>query len=196
MATVHHGIRQFLALLTTLAFVPSVSSAADALAHVELNAIAIGASSRADLAIGMIEARATLSPHVAITVAPTILAIEGGDTEHQLRTGFTLSAPLGRLHLDDRNMWVFSDAGTTRFRNRLRLTAPVELGARALRLQLLDEIFYEEGGRGWFRNIYGVGLGVDVSRSVSVDAYFTRQDDRQREPASLFFIVLVARVIE
>ena len=196
MAKVHHGIGQFLALLATLASVPSVSDAADAPAFVGLNAIAIGASSRADLAIGMIEARATLSPHVAITVAPTILAIEGGDTEHQLRAGFTLSAPLGRLHLDDRNMWVFSDAGTTRFRNRLRLTAPVELGAHTLRFQLLDEIFYEEGGRGWFRNMYGVGVGLDVSRSVSVDAYFTQQEDRHREPASLFFIVLVARVIE
>lgn len=177
MAKVHHGIGQFLALLATLASVPIVSGAAEAPSDFGLNAIAIGASSRADLAIGMIEARATLSPHVAITVAPTILAIEGGDTEHQLRTGFTLSAPLGRLHLDDRNMWVFSDAGTTRFRNRLRLAAPVELGAHTLRLQLLDEIFYEEGRRGWFRNMYGVGVGLDISRSVSVDAYFTQQDD-------------------
>jgi hypothetical protein len=196
MATVHHGFGQVLALLATLASVTSVSSAADAPAHVGLNAIAIGASSRADLAIGMLEARATLSPHVAITVAPTILAIEGGDTEHQLRTGFTLSAPLGPLHLDDRNMWVFSDAGTTRFRNRLRLTVPVEVGAHMLRLQLLDEIFYEEEGRGWFRNMYGVGFGLDVNRSISVDAYITQQDDRHRETASLFFIVLVARVIE
>lgn len=196
MAKVHHGVEQFLALLATLATVPCVSSAADAPAHVGLNAIAIGASSRTDLAIGMLEARATFSPHVAITVAPTILTIDGGDTEHQLRTGFTLSASLGPLHLDDRNMWVFSDAGTTRFRNRVRLTAPVELGAHTLRLQLLDEIFYEEGGRGWFRNMYGVGFGLDVNRSVSVDAYFTQQDDRHREPASLFFIVLAARVIE
>jgi hypothetical protein len=34
-----------------------------------------------------------------------------------------------------------------------------------------------------------------VNRSFSIDAYFTRQDDQQRAPASLFFVVFVARII-
>jgi hypothetical protein len=179
-----------------LASTPSISLAADdASVKLGLSAIAIGASSRTDLAIGMLEARATFSPHVAVTVAPTVLTISGGDTEHQIRAGITLATPVGPLLLDDRNLWVFSDAGTTRYRNRVRLTAPVELSEKTLRFQILDEISYEQGGRGWFRNMYGVGLGLDVNRSFSIDAYFTRQDDQQRAPASLFFVVFVARII-
>ena len=160
-----------------------------------LNAIGIGVSSRTDLAIGMLEARVTLSPRLVLTAAPTVLTIENADSEYQLRVGAILSAPLGPLYFDDRNLWVFSDAGTTRYRNRFRLTAPVQMAGHSLRLQLLDEVSYEQGGRGWFRNMYGVGLGVDVARSVSVDAYLTRQDDRHRAPASMFFVVLVARLL-
>lgn len=184
-----------LSAAVTLAQAPSVARAADAPVKVGLSAIAIPVSGRTDLAIGMIEARATLSPCLAITAAPTMLTIEGGETEYQFRAAFTVSAPIGPLQLDDRNMWTFSDAGSTRYRNRVRVTAPVDLGGRTLRLQLLDEISYEQGGRGWFRNMYGVGLGLDVNRSISIDAYVTRQDDRQRAPSSLFFIVLAARVI-
>lgn len=45
-----------------------------------------------------------------------------------------------------------------------------------LALQLDDEVFYERGGRGWFRNTIGAGIGDDVNRSFSVDAYRMLQE--------------------
>lgn len=159
-----------------------------------LNAISLGVRGPTDLGLGILEARATISPHLQFTAAPTVVAIEGGRTEHQFRTAATLLLDVGTIRLDDRNLWVFSDSGTTRYRNRMRLTQHTKINGHVLRLQLLDEQFYEEGGRGWFRNMYGVGAGVDVGRSISVDAYWMRQDDDGRRPASLWLLMLTAHL--
>ena len=185
-----------LTLVATLLLAPVANPAlADELPQLSLNAIAIGAEGRADLGLGMVELRAVVSPHVTLTAAPTVLTVAHGDTEHQLRAAATLQLQLGPLRLDDRNMWVFSDAGTTRYRNRLRLTAPAQVGGRILRYQLVNEAFYDERGRGWFRNLVGAGVGLDIDRSFSVDAYWMLQDDDHRPRASLFVVVFMARLL-
>lgn len=195
MANTHHGIERLSMLgLLALASVPGVSPAADAPARVGLNAIAIGVSSPTDLALGMIETRVSVSPHLQLSATPTLVAIEGGNTEYQLRTALTLLAQAGSVRIDDRNMWVFSDAGTTRYRNRLRFTIPVEVSQRVVRFQLVDEAFYEMDGRGWFRNLLGAGIGLDVQRAVSIDAFWMLQNDDRREPASLFYVMLTAHL--
>jgi hypothetical protein len=177
-----------------LALAASLALAAGEPPLLSLNAIAVGASGRADLGIGMLELRATLSPQLYLSAGPAILTVEHGDTEHQLRAAATLQVQLGPLRVDDRNLWVFSDAGTTRYRNRLRLTAPAEIGGRTLRFQLVNEGFYEERGRGWFRNLAGAGVGLDVNRSFSVDGYWMVQDDEHRPRSSLLLVVFVARL--
>lgn len=170
------------------------TAAANDLPQFSLNAIAIGAVSRTDLALGMIETRMAVSPHLQLSATPTLVAIEGGTTEYQLRTALTLLTQVGSVHIDDRNMWVFSDAGTTRYRNRLRFTIPVEVGERALRFQLVAEAFYEMDGRGWFRNLLGAGVGIDMRRAASIDAYWMLQDEDRSEPASLFYVMLTAHL--
>lgn len=172
---------------------PSPAAANDE-GQFSLNAIAIGAVSRTDLALGMIETRVTLSSHLQLSATPTLVAIEGGNTESQLRAALTLLTQVGSVRIDDRNMWVFSDAGTTRYRNRLRFTIPVEVDERVVRFQLVDEAFYEIAGRGWFRNMFGAGVGLDMRRAMSIDAYWMLQDDDRRDPASLFYVVLTAHL--
>lgn len=160
-----------------------------------LNAMTLGVLGDTDLGLGILEARVTVSSHLQLTAAPTIVAIEGASTEHQLRTAATLLLDLGTIRFDDRNLWVFSDSGTTRYRNRLRLTRPTKIGGQVVRLQLLDEQFYEKGGRGWFRNMWGAGFGVDAGRAVSIDAYWMRQDDDGRPPSSLLIVMLTAHLL-
>jgi hypothetical protein len=157
--------------------------------------VAIGALSRTDLAIGMLEARAALSPHLHLTAAPTIVSVEGAKTEAQLRAGATVLLQVGPARFDDRNLVVFSDLAPARYRNRLRLTVPMEIGGRALRLQLSDEVFYEQGGRGWFRNLMAAGVGSDLNRSWSADAYWMLLDDEHRTPASMLLVTLTMRVL-
>ena len=65
---------------------------------------------------------------------------------------------------------------------------------RSLRLQLLDEIFHEEGRRHWFRNMLGGGVGWDVTRFVSVDAYWMRVDEDDRDRASLLVVSMTAEL--
>lgn len=196
-APLSDGVRWHrVALVAALLLAAGADVAASEPPRVAINAIAIGALSRTDLGIGMVEARLVLSPHLHLTAAPTALYAEGGRTEGQLRAGATLFLQLGPVRLDDRNSWVFSDAGTTRYRNRLRLTAPVEVRGKSLRLQLLDEVFYEEGGRGWFRNMVGAGVGIDVGRALSADAYWLLQDEDHRPQNSLFLLMLTAHVLD
>lgn len=187
------GWVQALAFATGL-LVTSTSRGAEASPKFSLNAMTIGARGSTDLGLGMLEARAMLSPHFHLTVTPTVVLFEGGETEHQLRAAATLLVNAGPVVVDDRNLWVFSDAGTTRYRNRLRLTHPISLSRQVLRLQVLNEAFYEKGDRGWFRNMYGAGVGVDVRRSISIDAYWLQQDDHGKEPSSLVLLMLTAHL--
>jgi hypothetical protein len=189
-----HRCGAFIALFL-LPLIVSSAFAADETRAVSLNAIAIGGLSRADLGIGMLEGRVALSPHLVVTATPTVLSVEGGDTEFQFRAAATLLLQWGPVRFDDRNLWVFSDAGTTRYRNRLRLTAPVEVSGRALRFQLLDEVFYEKGGRGWFRNMVGVGVGLDANRSFSADAYWMLMEEDRRTRSSMFLLMLTVHVL-
>ncbi len=179
---------------TLVAVFPLVAAGADETRRLTINAVAIGVVSRSDLGIGMLDARAVISPHLMVSVAPTIVSSEGAQTERQLRASATLLFDVGPIAFDDRNLWVFSDAGTTRYRNRLRLTEPAVVHGRLLRLQLLDELIYEERGRGWFRNMTCIGVGVDIARSVSVDAYWTLVKEAHRAQASLFYVVLTAPI--
>jgi hypothetical protein len=176
-------------------FVTNVAIGVEPAPRISLNAVAIGALSRSDLAIGMLEARARLSPHLLLTAAPTIVSVEGAETEYQLRAGATVLFQLGPARFDDRNLLVFSDTGPARYRNRLRLTVPMEMGGRTLRLQLYDEVFYEQGSRGWFRNLVAAGVGSDLTRSWSADAYWMLLDDDHRTRASMLLVTLTMRVL-
>lgn len=177
-----------------VAVFPPVVVGADETRILTISAVAIGVLSRSDLGIGMLDARAVISPHLMVSLAPTIVSGGGVQTERQLRVSTTLLFDVGPVTFDDRNLWVFSDAGTTRYRNRLRLTEPTVVHGRSLRLQLLDELFYEERGRGWFRNMAGIGVGVDIARSVSIDAYWTLVKEDHRTQTSLFYVVLTAPI--
>src|SRR5689334_9539020 len=73
-----------------VAVFPLVAAGADETRRLTLNAVAIGALSRSDLGIGMLDARAVISPHLMVGVAPTIVSAGGAPTERQLRASTTL----------------------------------------------------------------------------------------------------------
>jgi hypothetical protein len=161
-----------------------------------LNAIAAGALSRTNLGFAMLEGRATLSKHLYLAAGPAVLVPEGGDAEYQARVSATVVARLGRIQLDDRNLGVFTDAGTARYRNRLRLTMPLQVNQNTtLRLQVFNEAHYQQGGRGWFRNVIAAGAGLDAGQAFSADVYGMILDDDSRREASIFLLMLTAHLL-
>jgi hypothetical protein len=186
------GAAVLIALL--LPFSGSQVLAADEPAKTSLYVVAAGALSRTDLGLGMVEGRRSLGKNLYVSAAPAALAAEGSDIEYQFRTAATLLLDLGPLRLDDRNLWVFSDAGPTRYRNRLRVTAPMSLAHGVLRLQFFNEAYYQQGGLGWFRNVVAGGVGLDLNRTVSADAYYMSLDDDNRSRSSMFVVLLTMRI--
>lgn len=187
-------IRSF-TVASALAFAGCSAVEASDAPDFSISAIAVGVWGHGYLGLGIVEAHAVLSPHLHLIAAPTIVAIDNAPTEYQLRAGATFVTQLGPIRIDDRNIWAFSDAGTTRYRNRLQLTKPVQVSGRTVRFQLLDEAFYEQGGRGWFRNMLGAGVGLDMGRSASLDAYWLVQDDDGSRPVSRLLVMLTAHVL-
>jgi hypothetical protein len=172
----------------------SSALAEDPPARSSVNAIAGGVWGQTDFAVGMLEARAAFSKYLLVTAAPTAVFADRSDPEYQFRVGATFQLPLGPVQLDDRNLWVFSDLGTTRYRNRLRLTAPLDIGHRRIRLQLFDEVYYQQGDAGWFRNVVASGIGLDVSPTISADSYWMVLDDDNRRAVSMFVMLLTVRI--
>jgi hypothetical protein len=172
-----------------------VATAARVAEHpISAYAIGIGVSGPADTGIGMLEIRGSLTPNLYLSFAPTLLHTEGSATVRQLRTGGTLHFNAGPLLIEDRNMWLFSDPGPTRYRNRLRLTIPVPAGHRTLRLYAYNEVTYEYGGRGWARNLLATGIGINPVPSLSVDLYAASQKDEGRSAFGLLIVVASLRL--
>lgn len=194
----HHGLAEARGAAAVVALLLSFSGspvlAADEPAKTSLYVVAAGALSRTDLGLGMLEARTSLTKNLFVTAAPTVLVAEGNDAEYQFRAAATVLADLGPIRLDARNLWVFSDAGTTRYRNRLRFTVPVNVAQSVLRVQLFNEAYYQQGGLGWFRNVVAGGVGMDVTRGVAADAYWMVLDDDHRRRTSMFVVTLTMRI--
>lgn len=180
----------FVALLSASSDV----SAAEAAPRIAVNALAAGGLSRTDLGFGMLEARTLLSKNLLVGAGPAVVVLEGGEPEYQFRAQAALLLRTGPIQFDDRNLWVFSDAGTTRYRNRLRLTFPVSMGEQTLRFQLFDEAYYQQNGPGWFRNVIAGGVGIDVNRAFSADAYWMRYGNDNRPDYSMFLMLLTLRL--
>ena len=177
-----------------LPFSGSPVLAADESVKTSLYLVAAGALSQVDLGLGMLEARTSLSENWLVTAAPAVVVAEGNDEEYQFRAAATLLMDVGPIRLDDRNLWVFSDAGPARYRNRLRLTAPMSVAQGVLRVQLFNEAYHQQGGPGWFRNVVGSGVGLDVNHTVSADAYWMILDDDHRSHTSMFVMTLTIRI--
>lgn len=156
----------------------------------------LGAGAFASRDLGLVNAEVKWNPrgNVALTAAPTWIFAEGAGTETQFRLGGTVSVALGPIRFDERNLLVWSDRDRFRYRNRLRMTYPVQVAGRPLRLQVYDEVFYRTGPDGWFRNVLAGGLGLDVSSRLSLDAYGLFLDDDHRASWTMALVTLSLRI--
>jgi hypothetical protein len=93
--------------------------------------------------------------------------------------------PLGNFWLSDRNrieFRMFPSLNYFRYRNRFQVEHPVEVGHLGLQAYVSDEVFYDGLLNAWSRNRLTAGIAKKMSRMLSMDFYYCRQDDRYSLP--------------
>lgn len=75
-----------------------------------------------------------------------------------------------------------------RYRNRLQVERTFKPNNFEFRLFASDEVFYDFRARSWARNRFAVGVGKPISRQLSFDVYYLRQNDGRSRPGDLHVI--------
>lgn len=75
-----------------------------------------------------------------------------------------------------------------RYRNRLQIERTFKPKKFEFRLFASDEIFYDFSVKDWVRNRFTVGVGKPISRQLSFDVYYLRQNDGRSRPGDLHVI--------
>lgn len=127
---------------------------------------------------GLVEARATIRPRLAVAAALAHLDAERGYSEWQLRASATLNATIGRWVIDDRNLLYVSSESAERYRNRLRATLPTFLGRPRLSLHAFDEWHFDFEQSRVLRNNLVIGAGRSVLDCCRVELSHVWSDDR------------------
>jgi Protein of unknown function (DUF2490) len=115
--------------------------------------------------------------------------------ENRIAAAVTVKIPLGRWTLSDRNQFEnrFQTQYSFRYRNRLELQHPFRLVHTKLRGFVWDEVFYDSSVRAWSRNRAAIGAGKALTRHLSVDLYYLRQNDSHSPPGDLNVLGMTVR---
>jgi hypothetical protein len=108
--------------------------------------------------------------------------------ENRIALAATAGGSVGFWRIRDRNIFErrFLIGGQTwRYRNRLEVARDVRLAHSRLRLFVWDEVFYDSVPRAWARNRAAIGGSKALSRRLSVDLYYLRQNDSHARPGDL-----------
>jgi Protein of unknown function (DUF2490) len=108
--------------------------------------------------------------------------------ENRIALAVTPGISLGSWKIADRNLFErrFLIGGPSwRYRNQVQVTRRIHLARSELRLFVWDEVFYDSIPHVWVRNRAALGAGKALSKRLSVDLYFVRQNDSHTRPGDL-----------
>ncbi len=130
-----------------------------------------------------------------LTLAPNYLHITTqpfkGQSLYENRLSFpaTLRLPLGHFVLNDRNMFErrlrHPGGDSTRYRNRLQIEHPLNLGEAKFNVFVANEVFYDWSFNAWVRNRFTAGLSKAFNKHFTQEAYYLRQNDGHSRPGDL-----------
>jgi hypothetical protein len=111
------------------------------------------------------------------------------ETEERLTVATTVRVPLGKFTLSDRNQFErrfrHPQVNATRYRNRLQIDHPFNVGRLKLTLFGSEEVFYDWSVNAWVRNRVAVGAGHTFNEHFTEDFYYLRQNDGRTHPGNL-----------
>ncbi len=110
-------------------------------------------------------------------------------TEERATFAATVTAPIGKFTLTDRNQFERRfrqpQGEQTRYRNRLQIAHPFKLGGTQFSWFVADEVFYDWAVNDWARNRFTVGASHKFNKHFTGDLYYLRQSDRRTLPGDL-----------
>jgi hypothetical protein len=137
----------------------------------------------------------TLSPGYLYIATQPVAGRKG--YENRLIFAGTLRISLGRFTISDRNQFerrFRNPVDSTRYRNRLQIEHPVEIGSVDLKLFASDEVFYDWSVNRWVRNRFSVGGSKAFNKNLTIELYYLRQNDGLSRPGDLHVIGTAFRV--
>ena len=118
--------------------------------------------------------------------------------ENRLSVAATVRFPIGKFTLGDRNLFErrlrHPGGDSTRYRNRLQIDHPVGPAKHKLSLFVSDEVFYDWSFDHWVRNRFAVGMTKVLSKHLTGDLYYLRQNDSHALPGDLHVIGTALRI--
>ena len=109
--------------------------------------------------------------------------------EHRLSLATTFRLPFEKFTISDRNLFErrirHPQIDSTRYRNRLQLEHPLNLGGLRVQGFVSDEIFYDWSVRRWVRNRFAAGVSRRFNKHFTEDFYYARQNDGLTRPGDL-----------
>jgi hypothetical protein len=114
------------------------------------------------------------------------------ESEDRATLGATVRLPAGKFTISDRNYferrWREPQVDAWRYRNRIQLEHPFEIGKKKFTWFVSDEVFYDWSLRVWPRNRASAGLTHPFNKHVTLELYYTRQNDSHTRPGDLNII--------
>lgn len=102
------------------------------------------------------------------------------DVNYQYALGNFLLSDRSRIERRFQPMIEYS-----RYRNRFQVEHPLEVGRLGLRAWISDEVFYDGLLGTWSRNRLAAGVTRKMSRILSMDFYYCRQNDHYSRPGDI-----------
>jgi len=123
-----------------------------------------------------------------------------GRREHETRLtlGATVQEVLGKFTLSDRNWvekrWRDPQIDAWRYRNRIRLEHPFQIGKTKFNWLISDEVFYDHSLHDWVRNRVAAGVSHELNKQFTLELYYMRQNDGRSRPGNLHIIGSLWRI--
>jgi len=114
------------------------------------------------------------------------------ESEDRLTLGATVRFPIQKFTLAERNWFERRERSPQlnawRYRNRLQIEHPFTINKHPFTWFVSDEVFYDWSLHIWPRNRLSAGVSHPFNKHLTLELYYTRQNDSHTRPGDLNII--------
>jgi hypothetical protein len=114
------------------------------------------------------------------------------ESEDRVTLGATVRIPAGKFIISNRNWferrWREPQVEAWRYRNRLQLEHPFKINKKTFTWFVSGEAFYDWSLHVWPRDRFSGGVSHPFNKHLTLELYYTRQNDSHTRPGDLNII--------